>query len=111
MTKYCPFCGEALVDEAKFCKSCGKNLDNVNMESNIGSTGNTQPYSVPIAEKNHTLAIVLGYVFAIFIPLIGLIFGIYLLTRNDSENAKKHGKFVLILTFVIWAISFLLLMN
>ena len=41
---------------------------------------------------------------AILIPLIGLIIGIYLLTR-DSSRAKKHGKFVLIVTVVVWTLS------
>ena len=27
MSKFCPSCGEELVDSAKFCKSCGKNLE------------------------------------------------------------------------------------
>lgn len=26
MSKYCPSCGEELIDDAKFCKSCGENL-------------------------------------------------------------------------------------
>ena len=28
MSKFCPFCGEELVDEAKFCKNCGKDISN-----------------------------------------------------------------------------------
>ena len=34
MSKYCPSCGEELIDDAKFCKSCGENLKN----SNTGQT-------------------------------------------------------------------------
>lgn len=26
MAKFCPSCGEKLVDSAKFCKNCGKTL-------------------------------------------------------------------------------------
>lgn len=109
MTKFCPFCGEALVDEAKFCKSCGKSLENINFNNNTQQTGYTQPYSVPVVEKSHTAAIVLGYVFAFLIPLIGLILGIYLATRNDSQKAKRHGIFVLILAIAVWIVNFIII--
>ena len=109
MTKYCPSCGEALLDEAKFCKSCGKNLDDT--KQNFTQTEATKTYPVPAAEKSHTLAIVLGYICAILIPLFGLIFAVYLLTRNDSAKAKQHGKYILIITVVIWFISFMILLR
>ncbi|AMD17379.1 hypothetical protein TL18_04710 [Methanobrevibacter sp. YE315] len=106
MTKYCPSCGEALVDEAKFCKSCGKSLDNFAQSGQNGFTQTTpQTYPVHPVEKSHTLSIVLGYICAILIPLFGLIFAVYLMTRNDSQKAKKHGKYILILTVVIWVLS------
>ncbi|MBE6507884.1 MAG: zinc ribbon domain-containing protein [Methanobrevibacter sp.] len=109
MTKFCPFCGEALVDEAKFCKSCGKSLENINFNNNTQQTGYSQPYSVPVVEKSHTAAIVLGYVFAFLIPLIGLIIGIYLATRNDSQKAKRHGIFVLIVAIAVWVLNFIII--
>ena len=109
MTKFCPFCGEALVDEAKFCKSCGKSLEDINFNNNTQQTGYTQPYSVPVVEKSHTAAIVLGYIFAILIPLIGLIIGIYLATRNDSQKAKRHGIFVLIVAIAVWVLNFIII--
>ncbi len=111
MTKFCPFCGEALVDEAKFCKSCGKSLEGINIDNDVGQTNYTQPYNVPVVEKSHTAAIVLGYIFALLIPLIGLIIGIYLVTRNDSEKANRHGKYILILAIVIWILNFIFLMR
>lgn len=109
MTKFCPFCGEALVDEAKFCKSCGKSLEDINFNNNTQQTGYTPPYSVPVVEKSHTAAIVLGYVFAFLIPLIGLILGIYLATRNDSQKARRHGIFVLILAIAVWIVNFIII--
>ena len=109
MTKYCPSCGEALVDDARFCKSCGKSLDSPGQ--NFSQTNNSQPYSVPVVEKSHTAAIVLGYVFAILIPIIGLIFAIYLLTRDDSPKAKQHGKYDLLVTILVWALSVILLLR
>lgn len=100
MSKYCPNCGEELVDSARFCKNCGASLNEM---LNPNTTGNFSP---PVVENSHTAAIVIGYILAILIPLGGLIASIYLLTRNSSR-AKRHGKYVLILTVVVWTISFL----
>ena len=104
MSKFCPFCGEKLVDEAKFCRNCGKSLENVNFAQ---QSQNTTQFEVPIVEKDHTVMIILGYVFAILIPLIGLIISIYLLTRKDSTKANRHGKYALIITIIVWFLSFL----
>jgi len=99
MTKYCPACGEELIDSAKFCKNCGTNLENHQRQSNFNQN---QDFQVPSVEKTPWIAIVIGYVCAIFIPLIGLIISIYLLTRKNSESARKHGKFILIITAIMW---------
>lgn len=104
MSKFCPFCGEKLVDEAKFCKNCGKNIENISYSQ---ESQNTTQFEVPTVEKEHTLLIILGYVFAVLIPLIGLIISVYLLTRKDSSKANRHGKYVLILTVIVWFLSFL----
>ena len=103
MTKYCPACGEELIDAARFCKNCGASLDEPHQMGNTHQE-NTQQF-MEASEKSHTAAIVIGYVMAILIPLVGLIIGIYLLTRNDSSNAKRHGKYVLIVTLVVWILS------
>ena len=88
MSIFCPFCGEELVDNAKFCKNCGKNVESYG--------------------KSHTLATVLGFIFSILIPLIGIIIGIYLYTRKDSPKAKRYGLLVIVLGVVVWIISFFL---
>lgn len=103
MSKFCPFCGEKLVDSANFCKNCGKNIEIYSPNQN-----HQQEFQAPVFENDHKLAIIIGYILAIFIPLFGIFVSVYLLTRNDSENAKKHGKYVLVLAIVIWIISFLL---
>ena len=102
MTKFCPKCGEKLVDEAKFCKNCGEDIADAAPAANVVQT--------PESEPSHTFAIVLGYVFAILIPLIGIIISIYLLTRRESARATKHGKIILILSVVLWAITLFTLM-
>ena len=104
MSKFCPSCGEELVDSAKFCKNCGTNLENLEKPRH---SNQNQDFQVPLVEKKHTAAIVIGYICAILIPLIGLIISVYLLTRDNSENARKHGKYMLIVTVIVWALSFL----
>ena len=108
MSKFCPSCGEELADNAKFCKNCGTNIE-------TKETAKDQPtastYEVQTVENDHKIAIILGYVCAILIPIIGLIFGIYLVTRNDSEKAKFHGKIVIAVSVVIWIISYMIMMG
>ena len=101
MTKFCPACGEALIDDAKFCKSCGANISG-------GASAASVP-EMPVVEKSYTALTVIGYILAFLIPILGVICGIYLLTRKDSEDANKHGKLMIIVAVVIWAISFLML--
>ena len=99
---FCPSCGEELQEGTKFCKNCGKEITNAPV-SNAG-----MPQA---AENDHKFAIIIGYILAILIPLFGLIAGVYLYTRKDSENAVKHGKYVIIVALVVWFISFLLMMQ
>ena len=104
MSKFCPFCGEWLVDSAKFCKNCGKNIEIAFPNQNA----HEQEFTVSIVEKDHKIAIIIGYVLAVLFPLFGVFVSVYLLTRNDSLNAKKHGKYVLIVAIAVWIISFLI---
>ena len=96
--KFCPYCGEELIDDAKFCKRCGSSI----------SAGATRPQfnSGQPAEKSYTITLVVGYIAAILIPIIGIIIGIYLMTRKDSPDAK-HGKFIIIVAAAVWILSFL----
>lgn len=106
MSIFCPFCGEELVDNAKFCKNCGKNVESYRNMTN--DTSNTNSFNPPVVEKSHTLATVLGFIFSILIPLIGIIIGIYLYTRKDSPKAKRYGLLVIVLGVGVWIISFFL---
>ena len=102
MTKFCPFCGENLVHEAKFCKNCGKDVSSYTAQG----PGNFTPAQT--SEKSHTLAIVAGYILALLIPLAGIIIGIYLITREESK-AKFHAKLIIALAVVVWFISFMIM--
>lgn len=97
MTKYCPNCGEKLIDDAKFCKSCGASL-------NSSAPRATVP-EPPAYERSYTVHIIVAYALALLIPLLGIVMGVYLMTRKDSEQARKHGKYALIVAFLLMAYS------
>ena len=101
MSKFCPNCGEELVENARFCKRCGYDLEN-KKESDFKPVSGQ--YTPQVAEKSHTIAIVIGYIAAILIPIIGIIIGIYLMTREE-EKAKTHGK------IVVWILNFIFIMR
>lgn len=103
MSKFCPNCGEELADEANFCKNCGKDISKY---QNVFNNNNSH-YVPHIAEKSHTLVTVLGFAFAVLIPIIGIFFGIYLLTREDSTSAKRYGKIIIAVAVIVWAINFI----
>lgn len=109
MSKFCPSCGEELLDNAKFCKNCGFNLETNEETQQTASV--QQTYQVEKVENDHKIAIILGYICAILFPLIGIIIGIYLATRKDSENAAKHGKFIIAVGAIVWFISYMLVMR
>ena len=103
VSKFCPNCGEELADEANFCKNCGKDLSKYQNLFSNGTNHNVSQYS----EKSHTAATVLGFVFAVLIPIIGIFIGIYLLTRDDSASAKRYGKIIIAVAVIVWAINFI----
>lgn len=103
MSKFCPNCGEELADDANFCKNCGKDLSKYRKVFNNDSNH----YVVQHSEKSHTLATVLGFAFAVLIPIIGIFFGIYLITTDDSASAKKYGKIIIAVAVIVWVINFI----
>ena len=81
---FCQSCGTKNPIQATFCQSCGTDLKNPN--SSQGGAVNP-----PAEEKSHTLAIVLGYIFSVLGGWIGLIFSLYLQSR-ESPKAVMHGR-------------------
>lgn len=122
---FCSNCGKEVKDNTRFCPGCRASLTGESQSSNAqqNTTGGTIcpkcgsliPFGNVACTKcgslvnpdKHTAAIVLGYICSIFLPLIGIIFGIYLLTRN-SGKAKTQGVFLIGL-IVLWIILNLLL--
>ena len=100
MTKYCPNCGDELIDDANFCKSCGSQIG----DASVNAYGQTYHSG----EKTYTIAVIIGYIAAVLIPIIGVIIGIYLWTRKDSSDSK-HGKYMIIVAAAVWIVSILTL--
>lgn len=83
---YCSHCGNAILKQAVFCPLCGC------------STGNneTRPSIVPV---------VLGYIFAVLIPIIGLIIGFIFCC---TQNYKNRGSRIMIASFIVMFVYFFL---
>ncbi|MDO5860239.1 zinc ribbon domain-containing protein [Methanobrevibacter sp.] len=95
-SQICPLCGFKNPDEADFCVKCGTPLLFKNQFENAEKV---KPIviqkSVSTGGKSNSgqtsrLLIYIGYFFSIMGSIIGLIIGLYLITRKDPY-AKKHG--------------------
>ena len=53
MTKYCPACGEELIDAAKFCKNCGAEIGNPQKTTNPYQENRRQ--YIELSDKNYTI--------------------------------------------------------
>ena len=108
---FCPSCGAEKKEGSKFCHNCGYEFKTVesgaNQDPNPNAQLNQSPNpAVETKQNSHTISKVLGYIFAILIPLIGLIFGIYLCVCEEAD-AKKHGKIIIGISVVILILSFI----
>lgn len=76
----CPYCNFNIPSNSLKCGNCGEWIDKSRDDSN-------------------DIAIVLGYIFTFLGGIIGIIFAIYLGTRNN-ERANKHGIYMLIISLI-----------
>lgn len=54
---------------------------------------------------------IIGYLLAIFFPLIGIIYGLILyFAKGDDAYIKKHAKYIIIIGVILLCISFVLMM-
>lgn len=86
--RFCPKCGAELREGENFCNACGTKVGEVGTE--VVVTGNYP----------HMLATIFGYIFAVLGGWIGIVFGIYLWTR-EHPRAKFHGKIILLIDIII----------
>ena len=109
---YCSNCGKEIKEDSKFCPHCGEGVKQKTPETTSGiicpKCGSTIPFGSTVCVKcgnslnqdTHTAAIVIGYICSIFLPLFGIIIGIYLLTR-PNKDVHKHGIIMIVLAIIL----------
>ena len=59
-----------------------------------------------MAETTDKVIVIVGYLLAIFIPILGLIAGIALyFVKKEDPFYQKHAKYIIIVSIVVWALS------
>ena len=62
-----------------------------------------------MAETIDKVIVIVGYLLAIFIPLLGLIAGVVLyFVKKEDPFYQKHAKYIIIASIVVWALSAIL---
>ncbi len=53
-----------------------------------------------------TIIVIIGYILAILVPLIGVIYGlVFYFVKGEDEYIKKHAKYIMIVGVVMIIIS------
>ena len=62
-----------------------------------------------MAETMDKIIAIVGYLLAIFIPIVGLIVGVILyFVKKEDPFYQKHAKYIIIVAIAIWVIGALL---
>lgn len=86
---FCENCGEEIKDDAVICPYCGASVQK------------------PVPRKGSNTIATVGFVFAFFIPLVGLICSI--IGLNNAKRYNVSGKSLaiagIIISIVVWILS------
>lgn len=96
---FCRNCGKELFDEAVVCMYCGVKTDN--FEKAMSDSAQTIEPEV-VQDNPVKKALIVGYITAVLIPLVGFILGIYVLFKNRV----LHGVGIItisLLMFILYA--------
>ena len=96
--KYCSKCGKQIMDEAVICPGCGCAV------AGAPTVQNNQNQ-----EESPALATV-GTIFAILMPIVGLILGIIGACKYKTEDLKKKSIGVIVASIGMWVFWFFILM-
>ena len=63
-----------------------------------------------MVETTDKIIVIVGYLLAIFIPLLGLIAGVILyFVKKEEKKKKKHAKYIIIVAIAVWILSYIFL--
>ncbi len=122
LTKFCPNCGTEMNDTSNFCPSCGTsqqpNESTTNVNITCSNCGSPIPQGsmtcvrcgTPLYKKDYKFVLIIGYILSIIAPIIGIIIGIYLLTRKDDPDVHKHGIIMAIIGAAIFVIGIIIVL-
>ena len=120
--KFCQSCGTQILDDAAFCPNCGASVAaEPAQQAPMGQApmGQAPMYQAPMyqapmgqmpfapAESSGTATCAI--VFAFLIPLVGLILGIVGMNKYQTPALKKKCKTAIIISVVVWVLSFLIM--
>ena len=69
---------------------------------------NVEPLPAGVVRKSYNLIFIIGWILSFFIPILGIVVGIYLYTRKDNEYSKLHGMLLIALGVIVWFLTFYL---
>ena len=59
-----------------------------------------------MVETTDKIIVIVGYLLAILIPILGLIAGVILyFVKKEDPFYQKHAKYIIIVAVVVWALS------
>ena len=63
-----------------------------------------------MVETTDKIIVIVGYLLAIFIPLLGLIAGVILyFVKKEDPFYQKHAKYIIIVAIAAWILSYIFL--
>lgn len=99
----CPQCHSVITNLSYgFCPKCGFEFQKT--ENNV-----TYNYLEVIPKSEHEGSITIGYIFSIFIPIIGLGYGVYNFTRKGDIEVHRAGmnQIIMSVLFLIMDIAYI----
>ena len=82
----CPYCKSSVPDDALKCGNCGEWLDETKQNEKIAS--------------RYDSIVVVGWIFALLGGWIGLLIGLYLMTR-ENQIVRNKGKLIFIVAIIV----------
>lgn len=126
-TEFCPKCGyhynienpqyKRVQLRAVLCPQCHNRIDNLSygfcpkcgFEFQTKKDNVTYNYVEIVEKSEHQKSIAYGYLLAIIIPVVGIIFAIYNFTRTNDKEARGAGINQLIISFLFLAMDIMYL--